>query len=74
MASTAREGSLATNLELDDNLVQRAMTVTGIRTKKALVEEALRALIRQHEQREVRDLRGRLRWEEPGRPKRRRGA
>lgn len=53
---------MATNLELDDALVLRAMQLTGIRTKRALVEEGLRALVRQHEQREVRDLRGRLQW------------
>jgi Arc/MetJ family transcription regulator len=63
---------MATNLELDDALVLRAMQVTGIRTKKALVEEALRVLIRQNEQREVRDLRGRLHWGD--RPKRGTGA
>lgn len=66
---------MATNLELNDTLVARAMQVTGIRTKKALVEEALRVLIRQTEQREVRDLRGRLHWgERPEKPKRRGGA
>ena len=55
---------MATNLDLDDDLVLRAMQVTGITKKKSLVEEALRVLIRQHEQREVRDLRGRLHWGE----------
>lgn len=66
---------MATNLELDDSLVLRAMQVSGIRTKRALVEEALRALIRQHEQREVRDLRGRLQWgDQPAGTKRGKGA
>jgi Arc/MetJ family transcription regulator len=55
---------VATNLDLDDALVIRAMQVTGMRTKRAVVEEALRALIRLNEQREVRDLRGRLHWGE----------
>ena len=63
---------MATNLELDDALVLRAMQLTGIVKKRALVDEALRALIRQHEQREVRDLRGRLHWGD--RPKRGTGA
>lgn len=66
---------MATNLELDDALVVRAMQVTGIRTKRAVVEEGLRALIRLHEQREVRDLRGRLHWgERPEGKKRGEGA
>lgn len=66
---------MATNLELDGTLVLRAMEVSGIRTKRALVEEGLRALIRQYEQREVRDLRGRLQWgEQPAGAKRGRRA
>jgi len=66
---------MATNLELNNDLVFRAMELTGIRKKKALVEEALRTLIRQTEQREVRDLRGRLVWgERPAGTKRGGGA
>ena len=55
---------MATNVELDEDLVARAFHATGIRTKRELVNEALRMLVRFHEQREVRDLRGRLRWED----------
>jgi Arc/MetJ family transcription regulator len=54
---------MRTNIHLDDELVSRAMAVTGKTTKRALVEEGLRTLLRLHGQREVRDLRGRLRWE-----------
>ena len=54
---------MRTNIHLDDELISRAMTVTGMRTKRAVVEEALRTLLRLHGQREVRDLRGKLRWE-----------
>ena len=54
---------MRTNIHLDDDLVSRAMAVTGKKTKRALVEEGLRTLLRLHGQREVRDLRGRLRWE-----------
>ena len=57
-------GTVATNLELDESLIARAMQLTGLRTKRAVVEEALRTLIRLNEQREVRDLRGRLHWGE----------
>lgn len=55
---------MATNLELDESLIARALQLTGLRTKRAVVEEALRTLIRLNEQREVRDLRGRLHWGE----------
>ena len=54
---------MRTNIHLDDELMARAMAVTGMRTKRAVVEEALRTVLRLHGQREVRDLRGRLRWE-----------
>ncbi|HEV7670769.1 MAG TPA: type II toxin-antitoxin system VapB family antitoxin [Thermoanaerobaculia bacterium] len=55
---------MATNVELDEDLVERAFHATGIRTKRELIDAGLRALLRLHEQREIRDLRGRLRWEE----------
>ena len=55
---------MSTNVELDENLVARARHATGIRSKRALIDAGLRALLRLHEQREIRDLRGRLRWEE----------
>jgi Arc/MetJ family transcription regulator len=56
---------MATNVELDEDLMARAMALSSARTKRALLEEALKALIRYHEQKEVRDLRGRLRWQDP---------
>ncbi len=54
---------MRTNIHLDDELMARATALTGKQTKRAVVEEALRTLLRLHGQREVRDLRGRLRWE-----------
>ena len=56
---------MATNLDLDETLVAKALRVTGLRTKKAVVEEGLRALIRLNEQRDVRRLRGMMQWEDP---------
>lgn len=57
---------MPTNLDLDDKLVAEALLRTGLRTKKAVVEEGLRALIRLHGQAEVRQLKGLLHWQEPG--------
>jgi len=37
-----------TNIELDDELVAEAMAATGLPTKRATVEEALRVLVLQH--------------------------
>ena len=41
---------MRTNIDLDDKLVAEAMAVTGLPTKKATVEEALRSLVRRHRQ------------------------
>jgi Arc/MetJ family transcription regulator len=54
---------MRTNIDLDDTLVEQAMAATGQRTKKGAIEEALRRLVRAHEQRQaIKDLRG-LGWE-----------
>ena len=37
---------MRTNIELDDALIAEAMAITGLPTKKATVEEALRRLVR----------------------------
>ena len=54
---------MRTNIVLDDNLIERAQKLTGIKTKREVVQEALRTLILLREQTEVRQLRGKLKWE-----------
>jgi len=54
---------MRTNIVLDDRLVERAQKLTGIKTKREVVHEALRVLILLCEQAEVRSLRGKLRWD-----------
>lgn len=54
---------MRTNIVLDDKLVERAQKLTGIKTKRDVVQEALRTLILLYEQAEIRNLRGRLKWE-----------
>ncbi len=54
---------MRTNIEIDDALLSQAMTVAGLSTKRATVEESLRLLVRVHEQaKAVADLKG-LGWE-----------
>jgi Arc/MetJ family transcription regulator len=54
---------MRTNIELDDELLAEAMKATGLPTKRATVEEALRVLVRQRRARQALDnLRG-LGWE-----------
>jgi Arc/MetJ family transcription regulator len=54
---------MRTNIVLDDDLVELARQLTGIKTKKELIHEALRTLIRLRQQSEARSLRGKLHWE-----------
>ncbi|HEY4173898.1 MAG TPA: type II toxin-antitoxin system VapB family antitoxin [Rhodopila sp.] len=39
---------MRTNIDIDDDLLAEAMAATGLETKKATVEEALRRLIQRH--------------------------
>jgi len=54
---------MRTNIVLDEELVNRARQLTGIKTKKQVIQEALRLLIQLREQEQVRSLRGKLNWE-----------
>jgi Arc/MetJ family transcription regulator len=53
-----------TNIEIDEDLVQRAMRLTGARTKREAVHIALQRLVRKSElYRAIRRARGKLAWE-----------
>ncbi len=54
---------MRTNIVLDDKLVERAQKLTGIKTKREVIHEALRTLILLREQGNIRSLRGKLKWE-----------
>lgn len=54
---------MATNLALDPELLERALAVSGERTKKAAVTKALQEFIARREQRRLRELFGRLEWD-----------
>lgn len=51
---------MRTNIVLDDDLVAEAARLTGIRTKKALVHEALRTLIKVRKRKSLLELRGKV--------------
>ncbi len=54
---------MQTTIRIDNSLIEQAMYLTGFSTKKATVEEALRQSIGLSRQKQVRMLRGKLRWE-----------
>src|SRR5450759_4395962 len=51
-----------TNIVLDDNLVREAARLTGIRTKRSLVDEALRLLVKTKKRRSILALKGKIRF------------
>jgi len=54
---------MRTNIDIDDELLSRAMAAAGLSTKRAAVEEGLRLLVRVREQaRAFAELKG-LGWE-----------
>ena len=54
---------MATNLAIDPDLLDRALEVSGERTRKAAVTKALQEFIARREQRRVLDLMGKLEWD-----------
>ncbi len=52
-----------TNINLDDDLISRGLKMTGLRTKRELVDLALRELIRKENQKSILSLEGTVRWD-----------
>ncbi len=54
---------MRTNIDLDEGLVSRGMLLSGLRTKKELVNMALREFIRKSDQKKILELRGKIQWQ-----------
>jgi Arc/MetJ family transcription regulator len=61
--SYTRGLAVRTNIEIDDQLMARAMELSGLRTKRAVVEAALRALIERRSRQLLRESFGKYPWE-----------
>ena len=59
-----KEAHMATNLAIDPDLLDRALEVSGERTKKAAVTKALQEFIARRQQKRVLDLMGKLEWDQ----------
>ena len=55
---------MATNLALDPELIERAVKVSGEKTKKAAVTRALEEFIARRSQQRLVELMGKLEWDE----------
>jgi len=53
---------LRTNIELDEKLVNEAMKLAHMKTKKELVNYALRELVRKIKRKKLLVLKGRVEW------------
>ncbi|MBI4322376.1 MAG: type II toxin-antitoxin system VapB family antitoxin [Chloroflexi bacterium] len=53
---------IRTNIELDEDLVAEAMKLTQIRTKKELVNYAIRELVSRERRKRVLELEGKVEW------------
>ncbi len=54
---------MRTNIDIDDTLLANVLEITGLKTKREAVDYALRVLWRMHQQKELRNLRGKVAWE-----------
>jgi hypothetical protein len=54
---------MATNLSLDPDLIERALEVSGERTKKAAVTRALEEFIARRRQKRLLELMNKLEWD-----------
>lgn len=54
---------MRTNIVIDDKLMRDTLRVTGLKTKREVVELGLKTLVDLGKQAEIRKLRGKLEWQ-----------
>jgi len=54
---------MRTNIVIDDQLMKEAKTASGLSTKKEIVEKGLELLIRLNKQSEIKNWRGKFKWD-----------
>jgi Arc/MetJ family transcription regulator len=54
---------MRTNIEIDDKLIEEAQQLSGLKTKRAVIDAALRMFVRVQHQKDVLQLAGKVRWE-----------
>jgi len=53
---------MRTNIVIDDDLMDEALKVSRLKTKKDAVEEGLKLLVQRKKQENIKNLRGKLHW------------
>lgn len=54
---------MRTNVVIDDELLKQAMQLSGIKTKRGTIDEALRTFVRLQSQKAILALEGAIAWE-----------
>lgn len=54
---------MRTNIIIDDALMNEALKLSGLKTKKATVELGLKTLIRLKKQEKIKKFKGKLHWD-----------
>jgi Arc/MetJ family transcription regulator len=54
---------MRTNIEIDDKLIHDTLKATGLRTKREVVDYALKVALRLKRQENMKKLRGKFHWE-----------
>ena len=57
------QGTVRTNIVLDRSLVEAGLKATGLKTRRELVDFALRELLRHNQQKRLLSLKGKINWE-----------
>lgn len=53
---------MRTNVVIDDKLMESALKVSGLKTKKDAIEAGLKLLVQVRSQEEIKRFRGKLKW------------
>ena len=54
---------MRTYIVIDDDLMNQAMALSQLKTKKAVVESGLKLLVQIKKQEQIKSLRGKLKWD-----------
>ncbi|WP_456417873.1 type II toxin-antitoxin system VapB family antitoxin [Thiolapillus sp.] len=54
---------MRTNIVIDDRLIDDAIRLTGAKTKREVVDLALKSLVALKKQEKIKSYRGKLKWE-----------
>jgi Arc/MetJ family transcription regulator len=54
---------MRTNVEIDDELMREALRLSGLKTKRAVIDAALRMFVRVQRQADILNLAGKVHWE-----------